>query len=333
MAHGVGNTPAFTDQAILNWGENINNVYEHLDSYLALIQQPNSPGPIEKHPYLGLYSADCDFQRHTLVLGTFPPSSYLNNFPLQNLPNPNVQNNNPTHFFYGNMNSFWNYLFPGNVANITIPYLQQQLGNHGISISDVFAFVQRKKMISSADQDLKNIVLNCEISKVFNANSEVRTILFTSGKLQTFFNNQVSTLTGFRWILEDCCGGLNGFTISGDVSGNGQYYPLNNIGLQNAVQQQDGGIVWWLKSQHKTIRIVNLPSPAGNAAISIIGSSFLFKWLNFKAIQLGFPALHQGENIRQYLELNPGLIGNLPLTVQYRQEVYQMVLNNTIHLI
>ncbi len=312
-ANGVANTPAFTDHAILNWGENINSVYEHLASYLALIQQSNSPGPIEEHPYIDLYSADCDFQRHTLVLGTFPPSSYLNNLPLQNLPNPNVQNNNPTHYFYGNMNSFWNYLFPGNQANITISYLQQKLRNQGISISDVFAFVQRKRLISSADQDLKNIVLNCEISKVFNANSEVRTILFTSGKLQTFFNYQVSTLSGFRWILEDCCGGLNGFTISGDVSGNGPYFPLNDIGLQNAVQQQDGGIVWWLKSQQKAIRIVNLPSPAGQAAIQMAKSPFYIKWLNYKA--------NRNEPIQN------------PSTVQYRQEVYQMVLNDTIHLI
>jgi hypothetical protein len=313
IANGVANTPAFIDQAILNWGGDINNVYEHLDSYLARIHEPYSAGPIEKHPYIDLYSADCDFQRHTLVLGTFPPSSYLNNLPMQNLPNPNVQNNNPTHFFYGNMNNFWKYLFSGNQVSITIPYLQQQLKNHGISISDVFAFVQRKRMISPSDQDLKNIVLNCEISNVFKANSGIRTILFTSGKLQTFFNNQVSTLSGFRWILEDCCGGLNGFTISGEISGNGAYYPLNQVGLQNAVQQQNGGIVWWLKSQHKTIRIVNLPSPAGQAAIQMVNDPFYIKWLNYK-------------DKRNEPILNPP-------TVQYRQEVYQMVLNNTIHLI
>lgn len=331
--NGIANTPVCTDQAFRNWGEDINNVYEHLDSYLGLIQEPNSPGPIEKHPYIDLYADDCDFQRQTLVLGTFPPSSYLNNLLLNNLPNQNVQNNEPTHFFYGNMNSFWNYLFPGNQENIAIPFLQQQLALHDISISDVFSFVQRKNMRSAADSDLKNIVVNCNLSRLFDSSSSIETVLFTSGSLKSFLSNSVSTLTGFRWVLEDCCGGLDAFTISGDISGNGPYYLINNVGLQMAVQQQEGGIVWWLKSENKTIRIINLPSPAGNAALAIVGSYFLFRWINFKANQLGFPALQRGENVRQYLELNPGLIGNLPLTVQYRQEVYQMVLNNTIHLI
>jgi hypothetical protein len=331
--NGVANTPALTDLVIRNWGSVINNVYEHLDSYLGLIQQPNSPGPIEKHPYIDLYATDCDFQRHTILLGTFPPSSYLNNLPLNNLPNPNVQNNNPTHFFYGNMNSLWNYLFPGIQGNIAIPFLQQQLALHDISISDVFSFVQRKNMRSAADSDLKNIVVNCNLSRLFDSSSSIKTVLFTSGKLDSFLSNSVSTLTGFRWILEDCCGGLDAFTISGDISGNGPYYPINNTGLQMAVLQQEGGIVWWLKSENKTIRIINLPSPAGAAAIQMFNSSFFRKWINYKANLLGLPQLQMGQNVSQYLTINHHLIANGIPTTQYRQEVYQMVLNNTIHLI
>jgi hypothetical protein len=211
------------------------------------------------------------------------------------------------------MNSFWNYLFSTNQANITIPYLQQQLRNYDISISDVFAFVQRKVMINPNDKNYFNIVPNCMISRVFDESSSIDTILFTSGSLNSFLSNSVSTLTGFRWILEDCCGGLDAFTISGDISGKGPYYPINNASLQMAVQQQEGGIVWWLKSENKTIRIINLPSPAGQAAIPMVRSPFYHRWLNYKA--------NRNEPI-----LNPP-------TVQYRQEVYQMVLNNTIHLI
>ena len=332
MNNGVLKTPKLNDDIIRNWGVNINNFYEHYESYLLNIQNPNSPGPIEKHPYIDFYNADCDFQRRTLLLGTFPPSSYLNNLNLNNLPNPNIQNNNPIHFFYGNMNSLWGYLFP-NLMNITIPNLQEQLRNHGISISDVFDFVQRKKMISPSDSDYRNIVLNSNLSHVFNSDSTISTLLFTSGKLKSFLSNTVSTLTGFRWILEDCCGGIDEFKISGDITGDGEYFPINNIGIQMAVQQQNGGIIWWLKSKNKTIRIVNLPSPAGNAAIQMIGSSFFLKWLNFKAIQLGLPQVQAGKNVKQYLALNPGLIVNPNPTVQYRQEVYEMVLNNTIHII
>jgi hypothetical protein len=231
------------------------------------------------------------------------------------------------------MNSLWGYLFPGNQANITIPYLQEQLSTNSISISDVFSFVQRRKMISAADSDLKNIVVNCNLSRVFDSDSAIRTILFTSGKLDAFLSNTVSALTGFRWILEECCGGLEGFTISGEIFGNGPYYPINNAGLQLAVQQQNGGIVWWLKSGQKKIRIINLPSPAGAAAIPMLGSSFFRKWINYKANLLGLPPLQVGDNVGQYLALNPQLIINASPTVQYRQEVYQMVLNNTIQLV
>ena len=111
IVNGVLNTPALNDNAIRLWGANWQNVYDHYSSYLLNIQAPNSAGPIEKHPYIDLYSADCNFQRETILLGTFPPSSYINNLPVQNLPNPNVQNNNPTHYFYGNMNDLWFYLF------------------------------------------------------------------------------------------------------------------------------------------------------------------------------------------------------------------------------
>jgi hypothetical protein len=139
-------------------------------------------------------------------------------------------------------------------------------------------------------------------------------------------------LTGFRWVLEDCCGGLDAFTISGDISGNGPYYPINNAGLQMAVQQQEGGIVWWLKSENKTIRIINLPSPSRDASRQMMKSLFFCKWLNYKANFLGVRQILPQENVQQYLALFPNLIHVSP-TIQYRQEVYQMVLNNTIHLI
>lgn len=75
IVNGVLNTPPLNDQAIRNWGINLVNVYEHYSSYLLNIQAPNSPGPIEKHPYIELYQADCNLQREILLLGTFPPSS------------------------------------------------------------------------------------------------------------------------------------------------------------------------------------------------------------------------------------------------------------------
>ena len=332
IVNGILNTPALNDNAIRILGANWENVYEHYSSHLLNIQAPNSAGPIEKHPYIDLYLTDCNFQRETLLLGTFPPSSYINNLPVQNLPNPNVQNNNPTHYFYGNMNDLWFYLFGLNGGALTIQTIQESLNTNDLSISDVFAYVQRKTMISAFDSEYKNIVLNCKIKEIFNLESKINTILFTSGSLSSFLSNTTSTLTGFRWILEDCCNGLNNFTISGDINGNGQYYPINTIGVQNSVIQQNDGIVWWLKYGTKKIKIINLPSPAPMAAQKMINSPFFKKWINYKATINGIPPLDFGANLKQYLNLYPGIF-NEPFTKHYRRETYQMVLNNTIHLV
>jgi hypothetical protein len=332
VANGILNTPLLNDQFIRTWGLNLINVYQHYDSFLLNIQAPNSPGPIEKHPYIELYQADCDFQREMLLLGTFPPSSYFNNLPLVNLPNPNVQNNNPTNYFYGNMNDMWYYLFGLNGAGLTIPNFQASLNANRISISDVFSYVQRKKMISAFDSEYRNIVLNCKLKEVFNSESKINTILFTSGNLNSFLSHTTSTLTGFRWILEDYCDGLNKFQISGDISGNGEYFPINTLGIQNALIQQNNGIVWWLKSEAKKIRIINLPSPAPMAAQQMINSSYFKKWLNYKAAINNIPPLGVGDNVKQYLNAFP-VIFNEPYTKQYRCEIYQMVLMNAIHFI
>jgi hypothetical protein len=332
VANGVLNTPPLNDLSVRTWGANLININGHYSSYLLNILQPNSHGPIEKHPYIDLYSADCNFQREILLLGTFPPSSYINNLPVNNLPNPNIQNNNPTHYFYGNMNDLWFYLFGLNGEAITIPNIQAQLNANNISISDVFSYVQRNKMISAFDSEYRNIVSNCNIEKVFHFESNIHTILLTSGSLNSFLTNTTSTLTGLMWVLQDCLGGLNNFSITGDKLGNGPYYPLNNQGIQNAINQQDNGIIWWLKSEKKKIRIINLPSPAPTASRQMKKSPYFKKWLNYKANLNLIPPIAVNANVNNYLNNYPGVF-NAPYTKQYRQEVYQMVLNNTIQLI
>jgi hypothetical protein len=327
--NGVLSTPILDDKDIQNWGINSQEVCAHYDSYLNNFQLPNMSGPIEKHPYIDLYQSDCDFERETLILGTFPPSSYLNNLELHNLPNPNIQPNNPTHFFYGNMNDLWYYLFGMDALEVTIPSIQASLLKKSISITDVFSYVMRKNMISAFDSEYRNIVLNSNICRVFNSESKIKNILFTSGSLSSFLGNTTSTLTGFRWILEDCCNGLHNFSISGDATGNGQFYPINALGIQNAIQQQNNGIVWWLNSGEKKVRIVNLPSPAPMAAQKMIGSTFFKRWINYKAITNGLPAYDNETRVREYVNNFPDVFDE-SITKQFRREVYQMVLNNEI---
>lgn len=331
IANGI-NTPPLYDLAIREWGENWNNVIGHYSSYFLNITQPNSSGPIEKHPYIDLYANDCDFQREILLLGTYPPSSYINNLQVNNLPNTNIQNNNPTHYFYGNMKDLWFYLFGLNEVSLTIPNIQAQLYTNNISISDVFSFVQRKNLISPFDSEYRNIISNCIIAQVFDNKSNIHTILLTSGSLNSFLTNSTSTLTGLMWVLEDCFGGLNNFTITGDKLGIGPYYPLNYQGIQSTINQQDNGIIWWLKFEKKKVRIINLPSPSQTASRTMKKSPYFIKWLNYKANQNAIPQIEADANINNYLINHPGVF-YAPHTKQYRQEVYQMVLNNTIHMI
>ena len=335
IANSVINTPPLLDNTIRIWGQNNANVINHYNSYLANVVAPNSPGPIEKHPYIDLYKEVFNLQNKFLILGTFPPSSYFNNLGLIGLPNPNIQPNNPVHFFYGNQNNLWKFLFNLNPDDITINNIKENLTKNNISITDVFSFVQRKKMISSNDTDLKNIVLNCSILDIFNKSSSIKTVLLTSGNLSTFFKTQTSTLTGFKWILEDCETNIEDFKFSGDISGNGLYYPVNEINLINVLNQQNGGIVWWVKKGDKKIKFVNLPSPSNIGAARIPGSIFFKRWVLYKAgiNAIPLPNKLQMKNLKlNYFPLYPNVFVGPP-TIQFRKEIYTMVLNETIQLV
>jgi hypothetical protein len=327
-------TPINNANTIRNWGNNINNVYAHYDSYLLNVQQANSHGPKEKHPYIEQYEHDCDFARGYLILGTFPPSSYFNNLPLVNLPNPNVQNNLPLNYFYGNTNDFWDFLLGLTGNNVNLQNIRNHLAEKNISISDVFAFIQRKIMKDSKDTNLYNIVVNCKINEIFNETSNIHTILFTSGSLKGILGNQPSSLIGFRWILEDCCGGLSNFQISGSIDGNGPFYEINRTGVQKAAAQQDNGIIWWIRSESKRIRVINLPSPSQQASLKIPSTAFYLKWIKYMALTNGIPRPNKNQinNLNNYLQLHQNIFIK-PFTKQYRRSVYQKVLDNTIQQI
>lgn len=331
----INNIPILNDDDIILWGQNNGNVIEHYNSYLQNIIVPNSHGPIEKHPYINLYNNCFNLNNRFLLLGTFPPSTYFNNLDLIGLPNHNIQINNPLPFFYGNENNLWKFLFNMLPVNITIYNIINNLNHNRIAITDVFLYVQREKMINSADNMYNNIILNTKVKNIFNEDSFIETILFTSGALVDVFKNDVSALVGFRWILETYLMNFNLLQFSGDITGNGMYYEFLPINLNNVVSQQNGGIVWWLKFRDKKIKIINLPSPSGNAQRQMPKSIYFKKWVIFKAIQAGIPLPNQQQletPINNYTLLYPNLfIG--PITNQYRSEVYSMALNDTLQLI
>lgn len=334
-ASEISHSPLLDDHFINQWGQNNNNIIAHYNSYIQNVLTPNQFGPIEKHPYIFLHENCFNISKRFLLLGTFPPSSYFNNLGLIGLPNLNIQPNNPLPFFYGNENNLWKFLFNFLPNDITVNNIIDNLDQNSISISDVFLYVQREIMKSADDSKLNNLVLNSKISSVFSDDSRIETILFTSGSLSDIFKNEVSALVGFRWILETHLLNYNTLEFSGDVAGNGIYLQFNSNNIDIVIGQQNNGIVWWLKSGNKKIKVINLPSPSGNAQRQMPKSPHFKKWLIFKAMQANIPIPTQVQlqsPIKNYIHLYPDVFIDPP-TVQYRSEVYSMALNNTINLI
>lgn len=331
-SHNVLNTPILEENAIRNWGADRNNVQEHYESYLNHFIQEGAVGPIEKHPYIEKYSEDFDLSRQFLLLGTMPPSSYFNHLGLQGIPNNNISGNTPINYYYGNMQSLWRYLGFGN--NLTIDVIRDNLKSKSIAISDVLSYLQRKKMKSANDSDIYNIVLNKEALRLFSGDSKIETILTTSGSLKDMIGNanSLSVVRAVKWILMDY-DDLDLFSVSGESGGDGEYFPINNLGINQAVLQQNRGIEWWLRKGNKKIQFVNLPSPSGIAGTKMIRrGGFFEKWVRYKAHVGGIaqPNEAQLNNLNSFMENHPGIFGETP-TKEYRRDVYAKALDGTLH--
>jgi hypothetical protein len=338
-ALGLANVPANNDAAILAWsgGGTINqNVISHLSSYLIL--HPQVPGPYEIHPYIFREIAHFDFSRKYLLLGTFPPNSYLNNIlPLAALAaaNMNVPPAPVVDFYYGNKANLWNYF---GINPVTVPNIHGFLTDNSISISDVILGTQRKVFNSATDSQLYNILPNTAFCHLLSSNSKVETVLFTSGRISgiLFDNNgnvkidntiPPSTLRTFFKILKEQCG--HELEICGDPLGAGPFYPLNAQGVLNAAADQQGNVVSYISSGGKIIRLINLPNPA--VAIGHMRSPLFLKWLQYKATISGLPAPPAG-NWQAYMQLFPNIFWqNYPN--QYRSEIYQMAIHNLATLL
>ena len=161
---------------------------------------PNICTPIEKHPYLENHPIN--FKKKGLIIGTFPPFSYILNPPhlpplspaglaraaLLGLTAPNM------YYFYGNIGSFWEYV-PNSPNPMHIANCSNWLRERNLSITDIIKYCQRKSKNStqplnaedfkaSADSELYNIVPNYEmVENLLKDDCTIDTLYFTSGKL------------------------------------------------------------------------------------------------------------------------------------------------------
>lgn len=338
--------PANNDPAILLWsnGGQINaNVIKHLTSYLTMVPGVDW-GPYEIHPYIHRYPTEFNIKRKILLLGTFPPNSYMNNIAaLQPFAgnHPHINNIPLVDFYYGNTASLWQFFGLGPL--VTVPAILNFLNNQSISISDVALGIQRNLFISPADSALYNILPNFNLCDFLNNSFSLETVLLTSGSLRNLNINPAghvgmnspSTTKIFIEIIKHVC--RNDIEISGQPDGNGPFHPLTNQGINAAQLQQYSRIlpgnnqldqfrhiVWYIKINSKTTRIINLPTPSG--ALGMIGSDFFYKWLRYKANINGLP-LPPNNGRRDFMLQYPNIfIG--PPTNQYRSEIYQMSIFN-----
>ena len=154
---GIANAPlSLTDATILAWssGGSINaDVINHITSYL--MAPPMNSGPYEIHPYIVRESLHFDLTRKTLLLGTIPPNSYLNNItPIAILAagNPAVMAAPALDFYYGNTVALWNFFgLPGIPTKGAVTAF---LLNNDVSISDVIIGTQRRVFSSPKDKYL-----------------------------------------------------------------------------------------------------------------------------------------------------------------------------------
>jgi hypothetical protein len=340
---GVVNCPPQLNRnSVVNWSNNgtINpNVVEHLNSYLTnpLFFQQIQTGPYEIHPYLERENEHYDLNKRYLMLGTFPPNSYMRNIPNVNIPaeNTNVGNIPNVDFYYGNLASLWDCFGVG--GNPELNEVKKFLANNNVAVSDVILGAQRKIFNNAADSVYQNIVLNDNLVNVFKSNSNIENILFTSGKLSHLkieqdgnlnLNNRLSALTGFVQILIDS---QIDFEISGDVTGDGEFYPFTNIGIEAALAQQNNHIIWWVKTKNKKLRIINLPAPSMNANQQIPRSPLFSRWVIWKAINNNIIPPIFGQNLmRDYLPQHNIFIH--PFTTQYKRDIYFLALNDLMTL-
>lgn len=318
----IVSTPYLLDEAIRQWGEVAQNVINHRDSYNNIFN--GGAGPIEKHPYIETYADDFAIRkRDKLILGPFP-SRYGHQVDID--------------YYFGDNPDIWYYFFGIdniNLENNAINYVRTILQDEGIAITDVFQFVQRRNLAAVAVQNHGNLVLNSDVSKVLKHGSKVKTIFLLSGDLSSLVEPEetnVDTTKGFYWILQEEKM-LKECTISGDVTGNGAFHPFNVEGINAAIQQQNNGIIWWIKYKNKKVKIVNLPNPSPGAAMQMINvGGFFEKWVVYKAEQdpnIPIPNQAQLLNLNGYMNDYPGVFEPAP-TRQYRREVYQMALNGAL---
>jgi hypothetical protein len=142
--------------------------------------------PQEIHPYLDKYKNDLPAKPAGVIIGTFPPASYLiTDFKVTQPELTTVMVNGETlctppqlNFYHGNKNSLWNFIEGCSTTSVKdiIQFLQEK----NWAYADIIYSCSRKKITNTKDADLLNIVPNVELIHYLLNTDSITHLWFTS---------------------------------------------------------------------------------------------------------------------------------------------------------
>lgn len=139
--------------------------------------------PFEKHPYIT--ENIIQKNKKTLLLGTFPPPSYLHNQyqslsdGTKKLNGINIDSAPLLYYFYGNKGSLWDKIN----LELDIEMIKSYLDRNCIQISDIILFTQRESWIKgrASDDNFCNTIPNFPLlENLLNTENSIENLVFTS---------------------------------------------------------------------------------------------------------------------------------------------------------
>ena len=191
--------------------------------------------PFEQHPYLEPLTIDCE--KTGLMIGTFPPISYLcDTLKLNQLKFRNQTISPPDlPYFHGNYASLWKYApidfnqIIKEDRSLQPNLIKLQLRSRGVIYTDIIKYCQRQLDIKNEDEKytasdklLKNIVINDDVYNYLINNQSINRIYFTNSSFFSTNNFLFDKNSNLRLQENDAFGlflkGANDRGIKIDVS-------------------------------------------------------------------------------------------------------------------
>lgn len=271
--------------------------------------------PQEIHPYIDKYKKDMPTKPAGVIIGTFPPASYLITDFKETQPElTTVMVNSETlctppqlNFYHGNKNSLWNFI--EGCSTTSVKYIIQFLQEKNWAYADIIYSCSRKKITNTKDAVLQNVVPNVElIHRLLNSES-ITHLWFTSSGT---FNKKGIEVT--KNGLVNITGGqaYNVFLRTLQLLGYQPKVSLNNVNFcdistnnkQKLTSLYKHITCHYLKFNNRTFTVYTGPSPSQGANISLARHPNYEKWRS----------LPRNSNIPQP-------------TITYRKEIYDSFIN------